>query len=495
MGGNGQQQMLTQQAMGQQQGGGLQGLLSNPNFAQGLAQVLMSRGTYGGARGKGFADQNAFDQQMRQRQMESLDQSERGWKGIELDEKQMANENANQQMSRMSQLIPLANTLGVSIEEAASMVGVPLDEKQLAVSKSIDASLEKRRQQSTLYVDLDTGELSQLGDENNERVISLDAEKARKISADIKKRKVSNFYMNKTGGVVSDAEAKYISNMSRKKPEELGLTPITADQLITINKDKAAANKPAGLSEQKDADILSEGAKKLGKNVAQLTPSERANIRKQYDIELSQSRYSGWEVPYYDASGKLTGFINKQNNTSRPIPEGMSGAYGTGGSPSVPQTTMERLEGIRTALELTTDVMPKLTKKATFGPVAGRIKLAEINKLGGLGASKEDIDLANQLYRIVTTQAFANGGKQLTPTELAVFEKLNPILSDTLDKALIQTKNSVDFLNIRYRNIWDTMTARQQELVPNYNPKNKKQGESTGATGSKIKIISVEDVK
>jgi hypothetical protein len=38
-------------------GGFLQNLISNPNMQQGLAQLLMSRGTYGGARGMGFQNQ------------------------------------------------------------------------------------------------------------------------------------------------------------------------------------------------------------------------------------------------------------------------------------------------------------------------------------------------------------------------------------------------------------------------------------------------------
>ncbi len=133
--------------------------------------------------------------------------------------------------------------------------------------------------------------------------------------------------------------------------------------------------------------------------------------------------------------------------------------------PQLQGTAWEQISGLNTALDLFDQVMPQLTAKATFGPVAGRITLAEIRKLGGLGASNADVDLATQLYNLTTSQAFANGGKQLTTAELKRFEDMIPQLSDTLDQALIKARNAYSLLNTSLKNKVKTLPPRIREQI------------------------------
>lgn len=452
---------MQQQASMGQQGGGILGFLQNPQALQSIAQILMSQGKYGGARGMGFANQMNQMNQLRQQQAESEEAKRQFEENLKLRKKESEAAQGQKNISNLSAVIESAITAGVPVEQMADIYGLKIKPEQATI---LNTAIERRSKADEIYIDMTTGRPAISPDPNDPNQISIAKSKASALINALKKPE-TGVWVNKTGGLVFQDQYDRLPNEAKSLLEG-GPTGMPLDKAITR---AGQTNKPLGLSEQKDIDLMAGGAAKLGKTPEQLTPSERDKIRKERDLELAQGRYSGWEVPLYDASSKLIGFVNKQDNSFRAAPSTMPPGYGAGGA-TVPQTPMERLEGIKTALQLTENVLPKLNKKATFGPIAGRIKLAEINKLGGLGASAEDIDLANQLYRIVTTQAFSNGGKQLTITELAVFEKLNPMLNDTLDKALIQTKNSIEYLRLKQKNIWDTLTPRQQEVVPNYKP-------------------------
>jgi hypothetical protein len=150
--------------------------------------------------------------------------------------------------------------------------------------------------------------------------------------------------------------------------------------------------------------------------------------------------------------------------TGNPSLAGYEG-YGVTPPPSLDATTMDRVTGYVTALDLFKPVSKQIMAAKSMGPVAGRITLAEVEKLGGLGASSEDIKLAMALRRLVTEQAFANGGKQLTITERDEFVKLNPSLSDTVETALIKTQQSIDYLKMKLGNTIKVLPERQRNLM------------------------------
>lgn len=412
----GQQAQATQApgpvpAGGQPSASGQQGLLSriasNPQIVQALTQLALSQGKYGGYRGAGFQNQ------VTQNNAQAL-------------ERQIAEWNQQRDAERNS-----------------------IDREQVATQrKHYEAQLEDQRaDREERSRNQKAASYEKAEDNLRQSLAMIDPGTPEALSA-------------------AESEANYHADL-------LGLDDaqraklVKRSQLLVKGMKIKTAQKEKGLSETKDEDILAAGAARIGKPVEALTPAERAEIRKQHDIEIAGAKaqsYPGNEMPTYDASGKLTGLLNRQTMVWRPMSGQMPPVY-SGGSPSLPGTTMERIEGMKTALDLARPVAAKLTSKRSFGPVAGRMTLAEINKLGGAGASKEDIALATELHRLVTTQAFANGGKQLTPTELEQFERLNPALSDTLDQAIIKTQQSIQFLQMRLKNTVDTLTPRQRELV------------------------------
>lgn len=152
----------------------------------------------------------------------------------------------------------------------------------------------------------------------------------------------------------------------------------------------------------------------------------------------------------------------------------MGGNFGfsTTPPPTVPSTEQNRIGGFNFALQQANDINDLLNDPAykdpirAFGPAAGRIKLAEISKLGGMGASQKQIELANKLQRFLSSQAFADGGKQLTPTELEQFKVVSPAMSDTLATALQKTRDSIKFFQDRLKNDLDVMPVRQRSQIP-----------------------------
>lgn len=136
--------------------------------------------------------------------------------------------------------------------------------------------------------------------------------------------------------------------------------------------------------------------------------------------------------------------------------------------PAVPDSAQQQIAGIEGSLQLAGDVEKMLSdpESAALGPLMGRIKLFEVNKLGGLGATPKQIALATALQRLVASQAFAEGGKTLTPTELAVFTSTNPKLEDTVEAAIQKTKDSIAFLKKKQGIRLGTMPARQRNQIP-----------------------------
>jgi hypothetical protein len=173
-----------------------------------------------------------------------------------------------------------------------------------------------------------------------------------------------------------------------------------------------------------------------------------------------RSQAAGMEAPrtVYDAQG---------NPTTGGMPVSLTPP------PSIPEGTQTSLTGWKLAIDqIDKDIIPQIQKmKESLGPLTGRITLAEITKLGGLGASKEQIQLATDMRRLLMSQAFAEGGKQLTPTEKEEFVALNPALTDTFDQAMIKAQRARDYLDRRYKTRLEVMPARQRGQLPASAPK------------------------
>lgn len=136
--------------------------------------------------------------------------------------------------------------------------------------------------------------------------------------------------------------------------------------------------------------------------------------------------------------------------------------------PGISDTTQQQLTGLKNSIGQFQNVeaMLQQPKFATLGPLLGRVKLAEIEKLGGLGATPDEIQLAITLQRLLSSQAFAEGGKQLTETELQQFKLMTPSFQDTVAAALVKTKEATKFLNAAYQNRLSVMPSRQRGQLP-----------------------------
>ncbi len=181
-------------------------------------------------------------------------------------------------------------------------------------------------------------------------------------------------------------------------------------------------------------------------------------------------------------------------------PQGMPSVGGNQGMsttppPTIPATQQNRISGFTVALKQAGDIQDILNQnpEQAFGPVAGRVTLAEIGKLGGMGASQKEIEIATRLQRFLSSQAFADGGKQLTPTELEQFALVSPALTDTLPTALTKTRLSIQFLKDRGKADFDVMPPRQKQQLSK-----DVQDLFTGLSqpqGEKIKVIRKSDKK
>lgn len=157
--------------------------------------------------------------------------------------------------------------------------------------------------------------------------------------------------------------------------------------------------------------------------------------------------------PLYPVAGNEgIDYLNRRDAEGKSVPRTIYDARGnpsTGGVTGaslnrpdpIPASTQEQLAGFKNSIDQFKDVGTLLAdpKFKTLGPVMGRVKMFEIEKLGGMGASKEEIQLAVTLRTLMQTQAFQNGGKQLTGTEKEEFIFNTPSLNDTLEQAVIKT--------------------------------------------------------
>lgn len=199
----------------------------------------------------------------------------------------------------------------------------------------------------------------------------------------------------------------------------------------------------------------------------QLPPSETVKYQEQQDTERARIQAlnrpePGQYVAMQTPDGKVI-FYNAKTGTLKEGPEGATRA-----GLVLPDTTQKDLTFRKTSLqslEKVTAQIKALQSDTTFGPIYGRVKNVAIEKLGGAGASPEEQELAIRMRALVRDQAFAEGGKQLTPTEKEEFTATLPRLTDTVQLALIKAEAAREILARAARNRVLALSGQQRTLV------------------------------
>ena len=146
---------------------------------------------------------------------------------------------------------------------------------------------------------------------------------------------------------------------------------------------------------------------------------------------------------------------------------GSARGYATSPSPALPEGTQVDLSGLSTSIEMIDTVLPQIQNSfSAFGPASGRIKNIQMNNIGGAGLSPEEVKLATNLRRLLTVEAFSNGGKQLTGTELEQYKKLLPDLNDEFGTAIIKAQQAREYLVKRMTQRLRFVPPRQQGQLP-----------------------------
>lgn len=163
------------------------------------------------------------------------------------------------------------------------------------------------------------------------------------------------------------------------------------------------------------------------------TPDELTTL-KAYEAKAALAG-SGMMLPVQQPTGPVV-------YTPRAKAEGQAAPRG-----EVSEAAQSNLGGWKQEVDAIDQLMPTIKSMSKeFGPLGGRVTLAQIEQMGGLGATKEQINLATELRRLLTSEAFANGGKQLTDTEKVEFQALLPHLSDTFTSAVTRAEVARKYL-------------------------------------------------
>lgn len=130
----------------------------------------------------------------------------------------------------------------------------------------------------------------------------------------------------------------------------------------------------------------------------------------------------------------------------------------------IPSVVRESLTGKTDAIQGLNVVEAQLknpTVQQYMGPIGGRLTLAAA-ALGGAGIPPEVARAATEIKRLLATQAFAFGGKTLTPTELETYTSLLPQLTDTFPQAVQKWEQARDYLRRSLTNSLATATAAER---------------------------------
>jgi hypothetical protein len=130
--------------------GKLGGLIQNPQFIQALAGLALSQGKQGGARGAGFMNQMALQQQQQLAQQKAAEEKRQFDAEIALRKQQVDQQGNIGNISSLADLMKIADVTGGTLTDLAPIVGLKADPVRLA---KLDAGLEKRRNSAMVYMD------------------------------------------------------------------------------------------------------------------------------------------------------------------------------------------------------------------------------------------------------------------------------------------------------------------------------------------------------
>jgi hypothetical protein len=184
---------------------------------------------------------------------------------------------------------------------------------------------------------------------------------------------------------------------------------------------------------------------------------------------------NGVPVRKYIRRADMLGRGGQPQPGSGPAPGVQSGASSSATfvrpQPSIPMGAQGELSGLANAIQQVEPINALIQRigpgrEGVLGPLRGRaIGSIVAEQLGGMGLDQSTIELVTRLQRLITTQAFADGGKQLTPTEYAQFLKLNPSMADDVEQAIVKTKLSDEYLRTRLGNRIRAIPQQQQYQV------------------------------
>jgi hypothetical protein len=112
----------------------------------------------------------------------------------------------------------------------------------------------------------------------------------------------------------------------------------------------------------------------------------------------------------------------------------------------------------------------------TLGPILGRITLAQARLGGGAGMKETDKKSITALATALNRQAFEDGGKQLTQTELERFGWEAIEESDTMEMALIKAQNNIARIDGVIRSRLVSLDPKQRRRMGAYFQELKKVG-------------------
>lgn len=153
----------------------------------------------------------------------------------------------------------------------------------------------------------------------------------------------------------------------------------------------------------------------------------------------------------------VTGRLLWQTNPGevRPGQGRMTGAFR--------ESVIGKADAIR-SLDIAGEVLSDPEVVNFSGPVAGRLTLAAV-AAGGYGIPPKVQRAATEIQRLIATQAFAFGGKTLTPTELNTYTKILPALTDSFPQAYQKYMQARGYLTTSLKNSLATATPEERTTL------------------------------
>lgn len=386
--------------------GGLKGLLQNPNFLQGIAQIAMSQGTYGGARGAGFQNQMAAQEESRRNSAIAEDESARDWARIKNEEERYKATQASQKPGQMAQVLNTATSLGIPIADAAEMLGVQVPPE---LSQRLDSAIAAKQAKSQTYIDVDPesetyGQIVASPDPENPNHYPMDTKTAVQLSKSLaKKSKGDKFYVAPNGKLIPETYAANIPTEARLQLEG----PFDAQQAISragqVNKPSAAEQKSL---QEELADLTAKG---------KLTPQEESRKKAiEYALGYVANQYGSGFKLFNTPEGNPVLFHPGKGTV--PVGGDLRPAYSPGEREEM--ATLDEMINKLNNLERLAN-----NNKGSIGPIEGRIADVQ-RKLDGSNAE------VNEMFRIADGIADdllrAKSGAQINEQEYNRLRQLTP---------------------------------------------------------------------